>query len=69
MIHQNPSPSPRFIRLDAVANRTGMGRSTILAWEATARFPRAVRLSTTLRVWLEADVDEWVREQHAKAQS
>ena len=44
-----------------------MGRSTVLAWEATGRFPRAVRLSTTLRVWLETDVDAWVRAQHTKA--
>lgn len=67
MNHQNPSPFPRFIKLDATADRVGMGRSTVLAWEATGKFPRAVRLSPTLRVWLEADVDRWIIEQHAKS--
>ncbi len=67
MIHENPPGRPHFIKLDATANKVGMGKSTVLAWEATGRFPRAVRLSATLRVWLEGDVDDWIREQHAKS--
>ncbi len=67
MTEKNPALAPRFTKLDAVAHQTGMGKSTVLAWEATGRFPRAVRLSATLRVWLEADVDKWILEQHARA--
>ncbi len=67
MNHQYPPVSPRFIRLETVASRTSMGKSTVLAWEATGRFPRAVRLSATLRVWLETDVDAFIRDQHSKA--
>lgn len=66
MAHKNPFCTPRFIKLEATANQTGMGKSTVLAWEATGRFPPAVRLSTTLRVWLQEDVDNWILEQHAK---
>ena len=66
MINQNISPTPRFIRLEAAAAQVGMGKSTLLAWEATGKFPRAVRLSPTLRVWLEADIDQWILEQHAR---
>ena len=56
----------RFLRLPATADKTGMGGSTILAWEALGKFPRAVRLAPNLRVWLESDIDEWIRERHAK---
>lgn len=51
---------PRFVRLDHVAIQTGLGKSTILAWEATGKFPKAIRLSTTLRVWLESDINNWI---------
>jgi len=52
---------PRFIKLPEVANQTGMGKSTILAWESQGRFPKAVRLSKTIRVWLEDDVNNWMK--------
>lgn len=58
---------PRFCKLEAVSEQTGMGKSTILAWESTGRFPRAVRLSATIRVWLQDDVSQWIREKHEKA--
>ncbi len=67
MNHENSPGSPRFIKLDATAHKVSMGKSTVLAWEATGRFPRAVRLSATLRVWLEDDVDNWILEQHARS--
>ena len=60
---------PRFVRLDHVANQTGLGKSTILAWEATGRFPKAVRLSTTLRVWLESDIDNWILKKSSLAKA
>jgi len=44
-----------------------MGKSTVLSWEANNKFPRAVRLSINLRVWLKSDVDEWMMEQRAKS--
>ena len=66
LTHQTPQPL-RFLRIGEVAHKTGMGKSTVLAWENLGRFPRAVRLSPTLRVWLESDVDNWIVEKHAKA--
>lgn len=64
MNQQNAAPC--FIKLETVSQKVSMGKSTVLAWEATGKFPRAVRLSATLRVWLQDDVDQWIREQHAK---
>jgi len=55
--------SPRFINLTEVQSRVCLGKTTILQWEAIGRFPRAVRLSATKRVWLEADINSWVLEQ------
>ena len=65
MIQQNSTTKPQFLKLEAVAHKVGMGKSTILAWESTNRFPRAVRLSPTLRVWLESDIDYWILEKHS----
>lgn len=58
--------NPRFKRLDDVSDITGLGKSTILAWESQGRFPKAVRLSPTFRVWLEADVHKWILAKHAE---
>jgi len=65
-MNKNATSSPRFIKLETAANQTSMGKSTLLAWEAAGKFPRAVRLSATLRVWLQDDVNHWILEQHAK---
>jgi len=58
--------NPRFKRIDDVSDITGMGKSTILAWESQGRFPKAVRLSPTFRVWLESDVHKWILAKHAE---
>ena len=60
MLNVTTSNTSKFVRLDQVAQRTSLGKSTILAWEASGKFPRAVRLSATLRVWLESDIDNWI---------
>lgn len=57
---------PRFKRIDDVAGITGLGKSTILAWESQGKFPKAVRLSPTFRVWLEADIHAWILGKHAE---
>jgi predicted DNA-binding transcriptional regulator AlpA len=66
MITKNPLPQPSFTKLESVAKQVGLGKSTVLAWEATGRFPRAVRLSATVRVWLQQDIVDWIFEQHSK---
>lgn len=67
MTDKNSSIHPKFSKIDSVSSQVGLGKSTLLAWEATGRFPRAVRLSPTVRVWLQQDVDNWVLEKHEKA--
>ncbi len=60
MNQQHTEPGIKFIRLPEVARLTGLGKSTILAWEATGKFPVATRLSATMRVWLEQDITNWI---------
>lgn len=55
----------RLIPLPEVCGRVSMQRSTVLLWEAEGRFPRAVRLSPTKRVWLEQDIDNWILAKHS----
>jgi prophage regulatory protein len=59
--------SPKFLRLPEVSASTGLGKSTILSWESQGKFPKAVRLSPTFRVWLEADIHQWVLDKHREA--
>jgi predicted DNA-binding transcriptional regulator AlpA len=58
---------PQFTSLPDVSEQTQMGKSTILAWEAMGKFPKAVRLSRNKRVWLQSDIDSWMIEQRDKA--
>jgi len=51
---------PMFLRLPEVAALTTMGESTILAWEVSGKFPKAVRISPGKRVWRTSDVEQWV---------
>ena len=60
MNQQHNEAGIKFIRLPEVALLTGLGKSTILAWEATGKFPEATRLSATMRVWLEQDITNWI---------
>ena len=54
----------RFLRLPEVSHLTGLGKSTILAWESQERFPKAIRLSPTVRVWMARDIEDWMKSQY-----
>ena len=56
----------KFIRLPEVSIMTGLGKSTILAWEAGGKFPQATRLSATMRVWLQQDITNWIIEKSGR---
>ena len=52
----------RILRLSAVLDRTGLGRSTLYAMVKRGRFPPQVTLSLRAVGWLEADVEAWIRQ-------
>ncbi|WP_342777516.1 AlpA family transcriptional regulator [Rubellimicrobium roseum] len=59
--------SERIARLPEVLARTGLGRSTIYALMASARFPRAVRLGTRAVGWKESDLSDWLNSRQSNS--
>ena len=57
----------RFLRLPEVLTRTGLSRSTIYVRLDQGRFPRPVSLGTRAVGWIEAEVDEWIRQRIAES--
>ena len=66
-MEQRTNPPIRFLRLPEVLERTGLSRSTIYVRLAEGRFPQPVRLGDRAVGWIEAEIDEWVRERIAES--
>lgn len=64
---ESSSAPIRFLRISEVAARTGLSRTTVYEWSADGRLPRPVRLSPRAVRWIEADVEEWIRERIAES--
>lgn len=54
----------KFLDLNEVSKICSLGKSTVLLWTLQGKFPKAVRLSKTKRVWLESDIDNWILNMH-----
>ena len=52
-----------FLRLPAVKNRTGFGRSHIYSLMKQGQFPRQIYLGPNTVAWLESEVSDWMKEQ------
>ena len=66
-MEQRTNPPTRFLRLPEVLERTGLSRSTIYVRLAAGCFPRPVALGGRAVGWIEAEVDEWIRERIAES--
>ena len=66
-MERRTNPPTRFLRLPEVLERTGLSRSTIYVRLAEGRFPRPVALGGRAVGWIEAEVDEWVRQRIAES--
>ena len=55
----------RIVRLPDVLARTGLSRSTIYVRLGKGSFPKSVHLGARAVGWIEAEVDEWIRQQIA----
>ena len=62
-------PTIRILRMKDLPPKVGFQPSTLYELIAHGKFPAPFKLVPGGRAagWLEADVDEWVRQQHAKA--
>ena len=67
LIERKTRGSVRFLRLPEVLARTGLSRSTIYVRLDQGRFPRPVSLGGRAVGWIEAEVDEWIRERIEKS--
>ena len=65
MIEKETRVPVRFLRLPEVLARTGLSRSTVYVRLEQGRFPRPVSLGARAVGWIEAEVDEWMRERIA----
>lgn len=57
-----PAKPGRLLRLPAVIERCGLGRSSIYAGVKNGTFPAHFRLSARAVGWLEDEIDRWVSE-------
>ena len=69
VIEQETRRQVRFLRLPEVMARTGLSRSTIYVRLEQGRFPKPVSLGARAVGWIEAEVDEWMRERIAESRS
>ena len=55
----------RLIRLNQVMTKIGMGRSWVYSKVAEGTFPQPVNFGGRAVAWVEAEVDNWIRNQIA----
>ena len=56
-----PVRPARLLRLPEVMSRVGLKRSSIYQRMSEGRFPRSRSLGAKCAVWVEAEVEEWIR--------
>ena len=66
-MEQRTNPPTRFVRLPEVLFRTGLSHSTLKARMREGCFPRPVSLGARAVGWIEAELDEWMRERIAES--
>lgn len=61
---KNPRPYRRILRLPAVKDATGLGRTKIYELMKEGRFPKARRIAGAQAVgWDSLEIDAWISEQ------
>ena len=53
--------SNRFLRLNAVLDKTGLSRSTLYRKIEEGTFPKQITIGARCMAWLETDIEEWMR--------
>jgi prophage regulatory protein len=50
----------RFLRIQEVMKKVGMGRATIYARVNSGQFPRPIKLSPRMARWRESEIEQWM---------
>ena len=56
-----PAAPPRLLRLPEVMARVGLKRSAIYQRMSEGKFPKSRSLGRKCAVWVEAEIDAWIR--------
>ena len=51
----------RFIRLDELISKTGLGRSTIYRMMDNGEFPKPINLTSNKVAWLQSEINNWMQ--------
>ena len=54
--------SNRFLRLNAVLDKTGLSRSTLYRKIEEGSFPKQITIGARCVAWLQSDIEEWMRD-------
>jgi len=54
--------SDKLLRINDVAEKTTIKKSTIWYLLAKNEFPKPTKLSPSINVWRESDIDKWISE-------
>ncbi len=68
-LHVKYLPPQGMSRASQILPFLPFGSSTLWAWSKDGRFPSPVRLSPTMTAWRNADVIEWLDNQHLSTSS
>ena len=49
-----------LIRIGDVSEITSLGKSTINLWVSQNKFPKPIKISSTLKVWELSDISDWI---------
>jgi len=52
--------STKLLRITDVSNKTTLAKSTIWLKMSQGKFPKPTKLSDSINVWREADIDAWI---------
>jgi prophage regulatory protein len=61
--------SPRFLRREEVLARTGLSKSDLYARVSIGTFPQPYDIGKRAVAWLEAEIDQWIRDTVAAAKN
>jgi len=54
--------SIKLLRISEVSKKTTLAKSTIWAKMAQGKFPKPTKLSDSINVWRESDIDAWINQ-------
>jgi prophage regulatory protein len=54
--------SNRLLRITDVSNKTTLAKSTIWLKMSQGKFPKPTKLSDSINVWRESDIDAWINQ-------